>query len=123
FFTGVAAFYRAAVRTGPADRDEADRRSDAVELVDSLADLYGRALGRGDAIRLYYESFVRAEAIASGLKGAALIRRVRPPPPGFTPPAEGERDLSRAAFDRALAALNEATQKARTDHNPSRRQR
>ena len=120
---GAAAFFRAVVRTGPADRDDPDRRSDAVELVDSLADLYGRALGRGDAIRLYYESFVRAEAIASGLKGAALIDRVRARLPGFTPPGEGERDLPRPAFDRALAALNEATAKTRADHNPSRRQR
>lgn len=72
---GGAAWWRAAVRVGPPDREDRDVRSDAVELVDSLADLYDRALGRGDALRLYYESFVRTVAADTGLQGAALAAR------------------------------------------------
>jgi hypothetical protein len=72
---GGAAWWRAAVRVGPPDRDDRDVRSDAVELVDSLADLYDRALGRGDALRLYHDNFVRTVAADTGLQGAALAAR------------------------------------------------
>jgi hypothetical protein len=72
---GGAAWWRAAVRVGPPDREDRDVRSDAVELVDSLADLYDRALGRGDALRLYYDNFVRTVAADTGLAGAALAAR------------------------------------------------
>jgi len=79
-----AAWWRAAVRVGPPDRDDRDVRSDAVELVDSLADLYDRALGRGDALRLYYESFVRTVAADTGLQGAALAARTAELAPGLS---------------------------------------
>jgi len=108
-----AAFWRAAVRVGAPDRDDRDTRSDAVELVDSLADLYDRALGRGDAVRLYHESFVHSVAAETGLRGAALENRARElleraglfePVPATTP----KNDLPRDRFDRALRTLNEA---------------
>jgi len=108
-----AAFWRAAVRVGAPDRDDRDTRSDAVELVDSLADLYDRALGRGDAVRLYHESFVHSVAAETGLRGAALDNRARElleraglfePVPATTP----KNDLPRDRFDRALRTLNEA---------------
>lgn len=112
----VAAFWRAAVRLGAADRDDRDARdmrSDAVELVDSLADLYDRALGRGDAVRLYHESFVQTVAAETGLRGPALEARARElleRAGGFEPvPATGPKnDLPRDRFDRALRTLNEA---------------
>jgi hypothetical protein len=122
---GVA-FWRGAVRLGPADRDDSDDRSEAVELVDSLADLYDRALGRADAIRLYHDSFVLTVAANTGLRGGALAARAgelaagfsaadlpAPPAPAGGPPAgaAGQRlpaDISRAAFDRALQLLNQA---------------
>lgn len=106
----AAALWRAAVRIGPPERDDRDTRSDAVELLDSLADLYDRALQRGDAIRLYHESFVHAVAAETGLRGPALEARARgllDAEGGFEPPAAGE-DLPRDRFDRMLRALNQA---------------
>jgi hypothetical protein len=113
--TAGLAIWRAAVRTGPPERDDRDTRSDAVELVDSLADLYDRALRRGDAVRLYHESFVHAVAADTGLRGTALEARAQdlleraggwePLPP---PELSRERDLPRDRFDRMLRTLNEA---------------
>jgi hypothetical protein len=114
-----AAFWRAAVRIGAPDREDRDTRSDAVELVDSLADLYDRALGRGDAIRLYHESFVHSVAAETGLRGAALEARARElveqvdpfePVPALSEATETspKNDLPRDRFDRALRTLNEA---------------
>jgi hypothetical protein len=110
---GVLGLWRSAVRIGPPDRDDRDTRSDAVELVDSLADLYDRALRRRDAIRLYYESFVHAVAAETGLRGPALDARARTlldagsaADDWETPDAEA--DLPRDRFDRALRLLNQA---------------
>ena len=111
-----AAFWRAAVRVGAPDREDRDTRSDAVELVDSLADLYDRALGRGDAIRLYHESFVHSVAAETGLRGAALEIRARElveraglfEPVAAVSEASPRNDLPRDRFDRALRILNEA---------------
>jgi hypothetical protein len=102
-----AAFWRASARLGPADREERDTRSDAVELLDSLADLYDRALHRGDAVRLYTESFLRTLAVETGLRGRALDERASRLLDGFAPPAPGE-DLSRERFDQALRTINQA---------------
>ncbi|HEX3128828.1 MAG TPA: DUF4350 domain-containing protein, partial [Thermoanaerobaculia bacterium] len=101
-----AAFWRGSARLGPADREERDSRSDAVELLDSLADLYDRALHRGDAVRLYYESFLHTLAVETGLRGRALDERAARLLDGFAPPA-GE-DLSRERFDQALRTINQA---------------
>ncbi|MBV8199975.1 MAG: hypothetical protein JOZ15_05055 [Acidobacteria bacterium] len=133
-----AAWWRAAVRVGPPDRDDRDTRSEAVELLDSLAGLYDRALGRGDALRLYHESFVRTVAADTGLAGEALAARVAalapagapladpqesprspgspglPGPPGLagspvTPRTPAAApDISHAAFDSLLDSLNQA---------------
>jgi hypothetical protein len=110
---GVLGIWRSAVRIGPPERDDRDTRSDAVELVDSLADLYDRALRRRDAIRLYYESFVHAVAAETGLRGPALDARARTlldagsaADDWETPDAEA--DLPRDRFDRALRILNQA---------------
>ncbi|HXO29391.1 MAG TPA: hypothetical protein VOA80_18725 [Thermoanaerobaculia bacterium] len=109
---GGAAWWRAAVRVGPPDRDDRDVRSDAVELVDSLADLYDRALGRGDALRLYYDNFVRTVAADTGLQGAALAARTADLAPGLSlaelPPSretlEPLEPLAAAAPTRPAAA-------------------
>ncbi|MES1245500.1 MAG: hypothetical protein ABUT39_28100 [Acidobacteriota bacterium] len=102
-----ASFWRASARLGPADREERDTRSDAVELLDSLADLYDRALHRGDAVRLYYESFLHTLAVESGLRGRALDERAAKMLDGFTAPVAGE-DLARERFDQALRTINQA---------------
>lgn len=108
----AAAFWRAAVRIGAPDRDPSDTRSDAVELVDSLADLYDRALGRGDAVRLYHESFLQTVAAETGLRGKALQERTHElleKAGGFAPaPVDPRHDLPRDRFDQALRVLNEA---------------
>ena len=102
-----AVFWRASARLGPPDREERDTRSDAVELLDSLADLYDRALRRGDAVRLYYESFLRTLAVETGLRGRALDERASTLLDGFAPPVPGE-DLARERFDQALRTINQA---------------
>lgn len=102
-----AAFWRASARLGPPDREERDTRSDAVELLDSLADLYDRALHRGDAVRLYHESFLHTLAVDTGLRGRALEERAAALLDGLAPPMAGE-DLSRERFDQALRTINQA---------------
>lgn len=106
--TGVA-FWRGSARLGPAERPERDPRSDAVELLDSLADLYDRALRRSDAIRLYHESFVHTVAVETGLRGPALEERSRALLDGFVPPpAVDNDDIPRDSFERALQTINQA---------------
>ena len=107
----IAAVWRAGVRIGPPDRDDRsdlDMRSEAVELLDSLADLYDRALDRADALRLYRESFVHTVAVETGLRGPALEARAQQllAAAGGLEPTGG--DLSRERFDHALATLNQA---------------
>jgi hypothetical protein len=120
----LALFCRQAVRIGPPERDPGDTRSEAVDLVDSLGELYDRALSRGDAVRLYWEGFVHTVAIDTGLSGAALEARARELAAGFTPsPSLGlprsplslapSDDLSREGFEHALRALNSARRRAR----------
>jgi hypothetical protein len=108
----LAAAAREKVRVGPAERDPPDRRSEAVDLVDSLGELYDRSLTRGDAIRLYWEGFVHAVGVDTGLAGASLTARAEELAAGFLPPASGE-NLSREGFERALRALNSARRRAR----------
>ncbi len=69
---GVAAAWRRSRRIGPPDRESADTRREAVDLVDSLAVLYEKALTRAAAVRLYREHLSRAAALRTGLAGDAL---------------------------------------------------
>ena len=101
-----AAFWRSAKRLGPPEREERDTRSDAVELLDSLADLYDRALQRGDAVFLFYDSFVHTVAVETGLRGKALEERSKALLDGYVP-VKGE-ELSRERFDEALRKINQA---------------
>jgi hypothetical protein len=95
---GVLAFWRQKARVGPPDADRREAPSDAVELLDSLAQLYDRALGGGDALRLYREHLARAVAHETGLRGEALAARVAAVTGGA---AEAP------VFPRALHALNQ----------------
>jgi hypothetical protein len=101
-----AAFWRSSRRLGPPEREERETRSDAVELLDSLADLYDRALQRGDAVFLFYESFIHTVAVETGLRGKALEERSKALLEGYTP-VKGE-ELSRERFDQALRTINQA---------------
>ncbi|HEV8254660.1 MAG TPA: DUF4350 domain-containing protein [Vicinamibacteria bacterium] len=102
----LCAFWRGRARLGPPDADPPDLRSEAVDLVDSLGKLYGRALMPEAALDLYRASLARALSSRTGLKGAALEARLAalagPSPPrsrGKLPPAE---------FRHRLQTLNEA---------------
>lgn len=104
-----AAFWRSSRRLGPPEREERsdlEARSDAVELLDSLADLYDRALQRGDAVFLFYESFVHTLAVETGLRAKALEERSKALLDGYVP-GRGE-ELSRERFDEALRKINQA---------------
>jgi hypothetical protein len=106
---GIAAlftFWRNARRIGPADADERDTRSDAVDLVASLGALYGRSMTNGDAIALYRAALERTVAAQSGLRGDALHRRVADLTQGVMPTA-GEK-IAAHVFDRHLQTINDA---------------
>ncbi|HET7437801.1 MAG TPA: DUF4350 domain-containing protein [Thermoanaerobaculia bacterium] len=69
-------FWRHGKRVGPADDEERDRRSDAVDLVDSLGALYRRATNDVESIALYRDALTRTVALQTGLRGDALQKRV-----------------------------------------------
>lgn len=113
--TAAAAFWRARTRVGPPEEPWRESRSEAVDLVDSLARLYGRALGRRDAIALYHECLARAVALRTGLRGERLAERVKELTGDDPPPAaEGRRDMGAAEFKRWIRTINDAF--ARVEH-------
>jgi hypothetical protein len=96
---GVLAFWRARARVGPPDADRRGAPADAVELLDSLARLYDRALGGGEALSLYRQHLSRAVAHETGLRGDALEARVTE--------MTGGRAAQSPVFPRVLQALNQ----------------
>jgi hypothetical protein len=58
--TGLALLWRERARLGLALDDHRERRSDAVDLLDSLALLYGRSLGRAEVRALLKTGDARA---------------------------------------------------------------
>ncbi|HVF61820.1 MAG TPA: DUF4350 domain-containing protein [Thermoanaerobaculia bacterium] len=72
----LAAFWRGRARLGPPEPEPPDRRREAVDLVDSLAQLYARALSRREALALYRRALGGAVGLRTGLRGAALEARV-----------------------------------------------
>jgi hypothetical protein len=72
----IAAFWRGRARLGPPEPEPPDRRREAVDLVDSLAQLYARALSRRESLALYRRALAGAVALRIGLRGAALEARV-----------------------------------------------
>jgi hypothetical protein len=73
---GAVALWRERARLGPEEDDHRERRTEAVDLLDSLAHLYDRSLTQAQALRLYRRGLERAVSLQSGLKGTALERRV-----------------------------------------------
>lgn len=104
----AAAFRRARSPQGPPERDAADLRSDAVDLVDALAELYDRALRRVDALRLHHDNLVRTVAAETGLSGSGLAGRMNLLLPGFSPPEVGAPEISREELSRRLRIVNVA---------------
>src|SRR4051794_4409334 len=99
-------FWRNARRIGPADAEERDTRSDAIDLVASLGALYGRAVSNAEAIALYRAALERTVAAQTGLRGDALHKRVADLTHGLTPGA-GEK-IAAYTFDRQLNTINDA---------------
>lgn len=69
-------FWRASRRIGPAEDDYREVRSDAVDLVRSLAALYRDVTKNHEALLLYRDALTRTVAHTSGLRGDALRKRV-----------------------------------------------
>lgn len=112
--------WRARTRLGPADRGPADSRSEAVDLVDSLAQLYDRALTRRETARLYRGGFDKAVAARTGLRGAALARRAEELLRQKAPKPVGDAEIPPSEFLRALQAVNEGYRRL-YEHGHSRR--
>jgi len=72
----VLVFWRAGRRVGPPEDDSREMRSDAIDLVRSLAALYRDVTKHHEAVKLYHESLTRTVAHTSGLRGDALRKRV-----------------------------------------------
>jgi hypothetical protein len=113
--SGLLAFWRERVRIGPPAPDPEERRSDAVDLVDSIGALHDRALSRGEALTLYHQALSRTVALRSGLSGAALLARLRQLEGGPLPPGRGAPEPSPAAFAAGLARINDAFRRLHAD--------
>ncbi|MEM8962096.1 MAG: hypothetical protein AAGD38_11500 [Acidobacteriota bacterium] len=104
------AFWRAGRRLGPPDADPEDTRSEAVDMVDSLAQLYGRTLSPGHAIERWYAALVDATARRTGASGDALQHKVDQLTSGMPPPPDAVStvSVSTAAAKRMLHTINDA---------------
>ena len=99
-------FWREGTRVGTPDDEFRETRSDAIDLVRSLAALYRGVTTDGEAIALYYDALTRTVAHQSGLRGDALRKRVDELTGGMVPPAARGK-MPAAIFKRQLDAINE----------------
>jgi hypothetical protein len=122
--TGALAFglaiWRSRARLGPEEDDAPEARSEAVDLVESLSELYDRALSRRDAAALDLEGFRRAVALRTGRKGAALERHVRELVARPLPPLKATGEITGAELARRLETLNDAYRRLQ-EHAHTRR--
>jgi hypothetical protein len=116
----VLALWRGRMRVGPEEDDAAEERSEAVDLVDSLSQLYDRALSRREAATLHRQGFRRAVALRTGLKGAALEQRARELLGGTRELPAGPREIPVSTFQQTLTAVNAAYRRL-DEHAHSRR--
>jgi hypothetical protein len=100
------ALWRGRARLGPEEPEPPERRSEAVDLVDSLGSLYERALSRREAAALHLQAFRRAVALRTGLAGGALDRRVRDLLGGGPPPLPAAGEIPASDFARRLSLVN-----------------
>ena len=112
--------WRGRMRLGPADPDPPEGRSEAVDLVDSLAQLYDRALTRREAVRLQRESFDRAVGAHTGLKGPALARRAGELLRREAPDLGAGAEIPPSEFLRSMNAVNQGYRRL-YEHGHSRR--
>lgn len=101
------ALWRGRARLGPEETEPPETRSEAVDLVDSLAQLYERALSRRDAASLHFQAFRRAVSLRTGLVGGALDRRVRDLLGKGPPPLPAAGEIPASDFARRLSLVND----------------
>jgi hypothetical protein len=99
--------WRNSRRAGPADDDDRETRSDAIDLVASLGALYARSMSSAESIVLYHAALERSGAAQSGLRGDARLRRVAELTHGLVPSPAGKK-LPAHAFHRQLTIINDA---------------
>jgi hypothetical protein len=102
-----AAWLRAAVTVGPPQDPWRDPRSESVELVDSMAALYQRALSPEEALRLYCSQLVHELALRKGI-GEERARRLLP---DYAPAFD-----AKGHFATQLAILVKAFERSRHEH-------
>jgi hypothetical protein len=112
----ILVFWREGTRVGTPDDEFRDTRSDAIDLVRSLAALYRGVTGDGEAIALYYDALTRTVAHQTGLRGEALRKRVDELTGGMIPPA-GRGKMPAAIFKRQLGILNDAFLRVSQSHS------
>jgi hypothetical protein len=116
----VFVLWRNRTRLGPEEDDALEERSEAVDLVDSLAQLYDRALSRREAATLHLQAFRQAVSLRTGLRGGALERRTRELLDDTAALPAGEREIPASAFLRTLHAVNDGYRRL-DQHAHSRR--
>lgn len=123
--TGALAFglvlWRSRSRLGPPEEDEAEARSEAVDLVSSLAHLYDRALSRREAAAMHLEGLKRAVALRTSLSGKALEARTRALVGEGLPPLPATGEIPALELKRRIAAVNEGHRRLHEHAHPRRR--
>lgn len=102
------ALWRSRARLGAPEQDAVEARSEAVDLVQSLSQLYDRALSRREAAALDLEGFRRAVALRTGLSGPALEKRARELVGTALPPLRSSGEIPAAELQLRLGSLNDA---------------
>ncbi|HEX9185605.1 MAG TPA: hypothetical protein VGB87_00940 [Vicinamibacteria bacterium] len=123
--TGALAFglvlWRSRSRLGPPEEDEAEARSEAVDLVSSLAHLYDGALSRREAAAMHLEGLKRAVALRTSLSGKALEARTRALVGEGLPPLPATGEIPAVELKRRIAAVNEGHRRLHEHAHPRRR--
>ncbi len=112
-----AAFWRRAVTVGPPADPWRDPRAESVELVDSMAALYRRALSPAEALQLYRTRLLHEIALRLGVgekRAEAVLRQYAPD----ADPPQGR--LSDSEFRARLGHLVSACERFRDEHRRGR---
>jgi len=105
--SAVLLFWRYGTRTGRAEDDYRDTRSEAIDVVESLGALYDRSMGDGEALSLYHRELTRAAAAHTGLRGDALQTKVNELTNNVKIPRNADK-LPARIFAEILTRLNES---------------
>ncbi|MGA7614373.1 MAG: DUF4350 domain-containing protein [Thermoanaerobaculia bacterium] len=105
----ILSAWRRGTRIGRPDDRTRDSRSEAVDMVDSLAILYDRALRHDEALVLYRRHLEHTISIRTGARGSELADRVARLTDGEQVTAgRSGPDMSSSRFHQLLALLNSA---------------